>query len=131
MQSRTASYQRSAPKSPAECSQTIGADGIEFKKKDEPEFAIFFDAYPSCRDDMALLPGMISAIQQINQGVFEFNFPIDACHNRYRICYWRRSMGNCVNSDVHDLSRMFKEMLQVFFDSQFYKLTRDAEYQGQ
>ena len=101
--------------------------GIEFKKKDEPEFAIFFDAYPSCRDDMALLPGMISAIQQIKQGGFEFNFPIDACHNKYRICYWRRSMGDCVNSDVHDLSRMFKEMLRVFFDSQFYKLARDAD----
>ena len=104
--------------------------GIEFKKKDEPEFAIFFDAYPSCRDDMALLPGMISAIQEVKQRGFELNFPIAACHNRYRICYWRRSMGDCVNSDVHVLSRMFKEMLQVFFDSRFYKLTRDAEYQG-
>jgi len=36
-------------------------------------------------------------------------------------------MGDCVNSDV---SRMFKEMLRVFFDSQFYKVARDAEYQG-
>ena len=32
--------------------------GIEFKKKDEPEFAIFFDAYPNCRDTMAGLPGI-------------------------------------------------------------------------
>jgi hypothetical protein len=61
--------------------------GIEFKEKDEPEFAIFFDAYSSCRDDMALLPGMISAIQEVKQRGFELNFPIDACHNRYRICY--------------------------------------------
>ena len=36
-------------------------------------------------------------------------------------------MGDCVNSEVHDLSRMFKEMLRVFFDSQFYKLARDAD----
>ena len=85
---------------------------------------------PVCRDDMALLPGMISAVEEVKQRGFEFNFPIDACHNRYRICYWRRSMGDCVNSDVDDLCRMFKEMLRVFFDSQFYKLARDAEYQG-
>jgi hypothetical protein len=71
---------------------------------------------------------MISAIEEVKQRGFELNFPIDACHNRYRICYWRRSMGDCVNSDVHDLSRMFKEMLRVLFDSQFYKLARDAEY---
>jgi hypothetical protein len=37
-------------------------------------------------------------------------------------------MGDCVNSDVHDHSRMFEEMLRVLFDSQFYKLARDAEY---
>ena len=102
--------------------------GIEFTKKDEPEFAIFFEAYPNCRDTMARLPGMISAIEEIKQRGFELNFPIDACHNMYRVCYWRRSMRDCVNSDVRDLSRMFKEVIRVLFESQFYKLARDAEY---
>jgi hypothetical protein len=36
-------------------------------------------------------------------------------------------MGDCVNLNVCDLSRMFKEMLRVLFESQFYKLARDAE----
>ena len=102
--------------------------GIEFKKKDEPEFAVFFDAYPSCRDAMARLPDMISTIEEVEQRGFELNFPIDACHNGYRICYWRRSMRDCVNSDVRDLSHMFKQMLRVLFESQFYKLARDSEY---
>jgi hypothetical protein len=100
---------------------------IEFRKNDEPEFAIFFDAYPNCRDTMARLPGMISAIEEVKRRGFELNFPIDACHNMYRICYWRRSMGDCVNLNVCDLSRMLKEMLRVLFESQFYKLARDAE----
>ncbi len=99
--------------------------GIEFKIANEPEFAIFFDMEPGQRSRLAALLGQSGAVTELSDLGFEFNFP-KSRGNAWRVCYWRRPMRDLVGVETSDLVRLFKQQLKSLFESQFYKIARDA-----
>jgi hypothetical protein len=98
---------------------------IEFKVPNQPEFAIFFDINPIHRARLAALVGLDRPITALKNAGFEFNFPENR-GNRWRVFYWRETMQKYVGSEIGDLAQLFQGQLRKIFESQFYKIARDA-----
>lgn len=98
--------------------------GIPFKMPREAEFAIFLDMDSEHRKRLASAGGIKMAIADLTQSGYEFNFPETKFSNTCRVCFWRESMWNHVNSEPAQLARLFAERLCILFNSSFYEAVR-------
>lgn len=96
--------------------------GIQFKRQDQPEYAVFFDFSPSNRSRLMQEQGINEALSELSDMGFELNLPENKCKNPWRICYWREPMTMYSKLEIIDLERRFHEMLKKFFESNFYKI---------